>query len=312
MRQRLGDGAGTVQGMRNLGLPLLGCLVLLTACPSASDTSGSKPPPAADATSPTVTLTRGGPDAVQAGTLTAIATDNVGVVRVEFYQNGALLAGDTTAPYTFEANLLGNRKNFTAKAIDAAGNVGTSAPFDIVTQNQGVWAWAIGTEDGATVLDSGAVLFYNESTVLGYGPVAKGFFLNETETVSGDAGMGPFTGPGLLQVSFFKVVRIPDGALASSYLSGADADGQLGLYQGKAVFEGTGRWEKTTGAYVNTVVALLQFQADIPVGEAAQASAAAGAKKLAIRALSQRTPAPATGKIDAKLARQARQLFSDR
>jgi cytochrome c peroxidase len=87
----------------------------------------------ADVTDPTVTLSSSVTDVTTAGfiTLTANATDDVGVNRVEFFKNGAPLGqlagpGPTLAfqaPITQDDN---GTVNFTAKAFDAAGNDGDS------------------------------------------------------------------------------------------------------------------------------------------------------------------------------------------
>lgn len=60
----------------------------------------------------------------------ATATDNVGVSKVDFLVNGAVVSTDTTSPYEYAWNTTGlNAGNYTitAKAYDAAGNVGTSS-----------------------------------------------------------------------------------------------------------------------------------------------------------------------------------------
>src|SRR4029077_6352266 len=68
-------------------------------------------------------------------TLTANASDNVGVVGVQFKLNGANLgAEDTTAPYSISWDttaLAAGTYTLTAVARDAAGNVTTSAPVTV-------------------------------------------------------------------------------------------------------------------------------------------------------------------------------------
>ncbi|MBJ6749840.1 Ig-like domain-containing protein [Geomonas anaerohicana] len=57
------------------------------------------------------------------------AVDNVGVTNAELYVNGKLLAGGNSAPYVFNwptASLAPGQYTLTAKAYDAAGNVGTA------------------------------------------------------------------------------------------------------------------------------------------------------------------------------------------
>jgi hypothetical protein len=71
-------------------------------------------------------------------TLAAIASDNVGVTRVEFLVDGVLKGSDTTAPYsmTLDSTTLANGSHtLLAKAYDAAGNAGTSAGVTFSVSN---------------------------------------------------------------------------------------------------------------------------------------------------------------------------------
>jgi glucose/arabinose dehydrogenase len=87
-----------------------------------------------DEIAPTVAITNPANGATVARrstvTITATASDNVGVTRVEFLVNGALQCTDTTAPYSCNWSVP-NPKNVTyqlqARAFDQAGNVGTSS-----------------------------------------------------------------------------------------------------------------------------------------------------------------------------------------
>ncbi len=94
-------------------------------------------PASTDTTPPTVSLASSATTVTAAGTLTltATASDNVGVTRVEFYDGTTLLASDTTSPYT-QGVSVGSANNgthaFTAKAYDAAGNTRTSAAVSVV------------------------------------------------------------------------------------------------------------------------------------------------------------------------------------
>jgi chitinase len=61
--------------------------------------------------------------------ITASASDNVGVTKVEFYVNGLLRATDSASPYAYSwitSSLAIGTYTLTAKAYDAAGNVGVS------------------------------------------------------------------------------------------------------------------------------------------------------------------------------------------
>jgi fibronectin type 3 domain-containing protein len=93
---------------------------------------------ACDTQAPTVSITAPAGGASVSGTIsvTASATDNVGVAGVQFKLDGANLgAEDATAPYTVLWNTstaaAGNH-SLTAVARDAAGNVSTSSPVAVV------------------------------------------------------------------------------------------------------------------------------------------------------------------------------------
>ena len=88
---------------------------------------------AGDNIAPTVTITNpanGGTVARKSNvTITATATDNVGVARVEFLVNGALQCTDTAAPYSCAwrvPNPMNRNHQIQARAFDAAGNNATA------------------------------------------------------------------------------------------------------------------------------------------------------------------------------------------
>jgi len=69
------------------------------------------------------------------------ASDDVAVAKVEFYVNGALQATQTSSPYSFTwntAQLTNGNYTLTARAYDAAGNVGQSAPQTVNVFNDSV------------------------------------------------------------------------------------------------------------------------------------------------------------------------------
>jgi hypothetical protein len=89
-----------------------------------------------DTTLPTVSASESGASGTI--TLSATASDNVGVTRVEFYVDGALKGTDTTSAYsmTLDSTLLANGSHtLTAKAYDAAGNVATSSAVAFSVSN---------------------------------------------------------------------------------------------------------------------------------------------------------------------------------
>lgn len=93
-----------------------------------------------EATPPTVSISSPAPNATLSGTVsvTASATDNVGVTNVEFYLNGVLTASDTSTPYVYSLNttsLASGAYTLLVKAYDAAGNVGQSATVSVMVVN---------------------------------------------------------------------------------------------------------------------------------------------------------------------------------
>ena len=94
-----------------------------------------------DTIAPTVRITSPLQGATLKGmtTITASATDNVGVVGVQFQYNGINLgAEDTSAPYTVTAHtksVPNGTFTLTAIARDAAGNRSTSAPITVSVRN---------------------------------------------------------------------------------------------------------------------------------------------------------------------------------
>ena len=95
-------------------------------------------PACADTILPTVSITSPPNNTTyttpQTVTITASASDNVGVTKVEFYQGSTLKGTDTTNAYTyswiFTASDNGTH-SWIAKAYDAAGNVGTSSTVNL-------------------------------------------------------------------------------------------------------------------------------------------------------------------------------------
>lgn len=98
----------------------------------------SNAPP--DTTPPTVSIAAPAAGATVSGTISvsASASDKVGVTKVEFYVDGALYATDTTAPYSFAWNTTQSgdgSHTLQAVAADAAGNVASAARTVTVANN---------------------------------------------------------------------------------------------------------------------------------------------------------------------------------
>jgi hypothetical protein len=93
-----------------------------------------------DVTPPTASITAPANGATVSGTtsVTASASDNVGVAKVEFYLDGAIQSTDTASPYSWSWNTTASSNGshaLVAKAYDAAGNVGTSPTVTVTVSN---------------------------------------------------------------------------------------------------------------------------------------------------------------------------------
>ena len=93
-------------------------------------------PPAGDSTAPTIAILSPANGASVSGavSVTVKAQDNVGVVRVELYVDGALSASSAAAPFTtaWSANRAKKGSHtLQTRAYDAAGNVGVSAAITV-------------------------------------------------------------------------------------------------------------------------------------------------------------------------------------
>jgi len=129
--------------------------------------------PAGDTTPPTVAMTApaNGSAVRDTITLSANASDNVGVTKVEFYRDsGVLIATDTATPYSTSFStftVTDGSHSFYAKAFDAATNVTTSASVTVTVDNTPP---SIPTGLSATAVSSNQVnLTWNAATDAGVG-----------------------------------------------------------------------------------------------------------------------------------------------
>src|SRR5215813_3859584 len=100
-----------------------------------------RPPASGDTTPPTVSITAPGNNTSvtkkSTVTLSATASDNVGVTTVAFLVNGTLTCSATTSPYTcaWKVPATPNRTyQLQAKAYDAQANIGTSSTITVVSR----------------------------------------------------------------------------------------------------------------------------------------------------------------------------------
>jgi hypothetical protein len=147
--------------------------------------------PAGDTTLPMVSASESGASGTI--TLSATASDNVGVTKVEFYVDGALKGSDTTAAYsmTLDSTLLANGSHtLTAKAYDAAGNVATSAAVAFSVSNTAASTQLLanpGFESGAASWTASASVITSSTSVPAHGGSYKawlnGYGAAHTDTV---------------------------------------------------------------------------------------------------------------------------------
>ena len=100
---------------------------------AVSTSTGDTTPPSTSITAPANGATVSGTT-----TVTASASDNVGVSKVEFYLDGALKTTDTASPYSWSwdtTTAANGSHSLVSKAYDAAGNVGTSATITVTVSN---------------------------------------------------------------------------------------------------------------------------------------------------------------------------------
>ena len=132
------NGSGLFSGSTIVSVKLNGQVITIGSGPGG---------PGGDAIPPVVSLASSAAAVTTPGnlTLSATATDNVGVTRVDFFDGTTLLGSDTTAPFTFTVALTAANNGvhaYTAKAFDAAGNNTTSA-VSSVTVNIAVASAAV-------------------------------------------------------------------------------------------------------------------------------------------------------------------------
>jgi len=130
-----------------------------------------------DTQAPAVSITAPLNGATVVGTVAvnATASDNVGVTKVEFYLDGALKSTDTTSPYSWSWDTTASSNgshSLTAKAYDAALNVGTSTAVGVTVNNPtgtDISGWTV-TQANATVvytIPAGTVIPANGYVVIG-------------------------------------------------------------------------------------------------------------------------------------------------
>jgi hypothetical protein len=120
-----------------------------------------------DVTAPTVSASAAGVSG--AITFSASANDNIGVSRVEFYVDNILKGASNSAPYSlsFDSTTVANgAHSLTAKAFDAAGNIGTSAAVNFTVSN-GVATVAFNETESNGTIATANVVARNVTSIIG-------------------------------------------------------------------------------------------------------------------------------------------------
>ena len=154
-----------------------------------------------DTTPPTVSMTKPADGSTVSGTVTvsANASDDVGVASVQFQLDGANLgAADTSAPYSISwdtTTASGGTHSLRAIAKDAAGNRTASTPVTVTVSNGGGGGTTTRIEqDNPAVAYSGTWVTASDSSVSG-GSAAESNQANATATVA-------FTGTGITWIGY--------------------------------------------------------------------------------------------------------------
>jgi len=145
-------------------------------------TAGDTTPPTSSITSPAAGATVSGTVSIQAN-----ASDNVGVTRVDFLVDGALLSSDTTAPYSASwttTAVANGTHSLTARAFDAANNQKTSAAVSVTVNNGTTTAPALTLSGVPTSIRRGQTFTATATVTNNAAAAASGFSVRVSFTPS--------------------------------------------------------------------------------------------------------------------------------
>jgi hypothetical protein len=176
-----------------------------------------------DTQAPTVSASESGGSGTI--TLSASASDNVGVSRVEFLIDGVLKGSDTTSAYaiTLDSTTLANGSHtLVAKAYDAAGNVGTSSGVAFSVSNTTTATELVkngGFESGTASWSATSGDITNSSSYAAHGGAYK-LWLNGYGSTSTDYGYQTLTIPSTattVTLSFWLRVASDETTTTTAY-----------------------------------------------------------------------------------------------
>jgi hypothetical protein len=153
-----------------------------------------------DTTAPTASISIPASGTTVSGTtaITVSASDNIGASKVELYVDGTLSATDTASPYTFSWNtaaVTNGSHTLSAKAYDAAGNMGTSASITVTVSNSVVDTTtptvSISSPTGGTTVSSTLIVSASASDNVGVSKVE--FYLDSATTPAATITSSPYT-----------------------------------------------------------------------------------------------------------------------
>jgi Bacterial Ig domain len=173
-----------------------------------------------DTTPPTVSASETGSSGTI--TLSATASDNIGVTKVEFWVDGSLKGTDTTQPYsmTMDSRSLANGSHsLVAKAFDAAGNSASSTTVSFNVSNAG--AGISETESNGTIATANAV--GTATTVSGFisSTSDKDFF--KANLAAGQKIRVDMTGPSGVDYDLYLVTSTGSGLASSEGTTAAES-----------------------------------------------------------------------------------------
>ena len=162
-------------------------------------------------------------------TLTAAASDNVGVAKVEFYDGGILKGTDTASPYTYSWCFTGadnGTHSWTARAYDAADNLAISGPASLTVDiamatNPGLIGFIPGVGYAMDVAVSGTNAFLASEA---FGLSSINVFNPGDPMIAGSSDI-PFYGMNVAVSGYRAVVtgKMPDGTAHLWVLDVTDA-----------------------------------------------------------------------------------------